>query len=79
MVLTNDNSFSVDGIGGEYSLEGKNLVLITNYGESEVCTISEYNNKRALYDEKGDIWIKGYEEALNMWEKEVVEKHPKFL
>jgi len=76
LVLTNDNSFSVDGIGGEYSLEGKNLVLITNYGESEVWTISEYNNKRALYDEKGDIWIKGYEEALNMWEKEVVEKHP---
>ncbi|MBP3413949.1 MAG: hypothetical protein J6L81_01960 [Clostridia bacterium] len=62
LILTGDGTFSVDGIGGEYTIEGDQLILTTSL-LSEVLEISEADGETCLIDDDGEMWFKGKETA----------------
>lgn len=69
LILTEDESFSVNNIGGTYAEQEEKLILTANYGESEVMEISRIDSYDCLIEDNGDIWIKGYDDAAAYHDK----------
>lgn len=70
LILTKDKNFTVDGVGGNYSVEGEQLILISPY-ESKVCDISKAEGKTCLIAQDGHYWFKSEEFAKKYYDREV--------
>lgn len=74
LILTEDETFSTNDIGGTYTKQDEKLMLTASYGESEIMEISSIDSYDCLIEDNGDIWIKGYENAAAYHDKMVEEE-----
>ena len=66
LILTEDGSFSFHNNGGNYSVEGENIIL--NYGyESEIFYID--SSEDTIYDEYGEAFLNNREQAIAAYEE----------
>ena len=69
LILTEDDTFSVNNVGGTYTQQEKTLILNSDYGESEVMEITSMDSYDCLIEDNGDIWINGYDNAVAYYDK----------
>ena len=66
LMISDEGTFIIDDLAGEWSISEDTLMLMTPF-DAETMTLGETEYGESLIDSSGNIWIKDYDKALEVF------------